>query len=745
MRGRLSALAILFLLAHLFCLPPTLEDIDSVNFALGVRDFDVARHQPHPPGYPVFIGIGKLSTAVTTALGVSGAPSKALAIPGLIAGAVAVPLLFGLFRRLGGDDTVGWSAAALTLCSPLFWFTASRPLSDVTGLALALASQLLLVRTCLRETPSSGRRHLLAGAALCGLAAGVRVQTAMLTAPLLLAALAWPRTGLSAGTRLIAVGAAFAGVVTWAAPLLAASGGLGGYLSALGSQAGEDFSGVVMLWTVREARVAVDAVLNTFVWPWRDWWLGTIVLAAGATGALRLAWRLPSRFVLFLVAFVPYAVFHLLFHETVTMRYALPLVPAVAFLAACGLGALGRRPAAALATVLIVVSLARTVPAAWAYGREGSPAFRAYESIATIGSEAAVLGMHASMRRVEEWNAVAPDREPRRFARVLRGPHGHEWLALVDLWRREPEASVRFLADPRRTDLVLFDPQARRALAAARWSLPEIPFVAGTRPGAADAFELSPPGWMLDRGWALTAEIGGVTERDAAGPHLQPSLAWVRARPGPAELIIGGRHLGAAGDPPARITLSSGRGPIDGWDVAPGFFFRRVALAPGALAGTGYLPMSVTSVASDGSGRMVRVSLEQFDLQPEGTSLLGLTEGWHEPEYSPRTSRAWRWMSERAHLWVRPIGRDIVLLMSGESPMTYFERPTNVRVSAGSETVAQFALASDFAVRIRIPALALASASGSVTIETDQWFSPADRGAPDRRHLALRIYSIAVE
>ncbi len=34
-----------------------------------------------------------------------------------------------------------------------------------------------------------------------------------------------------------------------------------------------------------------------------------------------------------IVAFAPYAVFHLLFQETVTTRYALPLVPALAYLA----------------------------------------------------------------------------------------------------------------------------------------------------------------------------------------------------------------------------------------------------------------------------------------------------------------------------------------------------------------------------------------------------------------------------
>ena len=57
-------LAIVFLVLHLPYLPASLEDLDSVNFALGVRDFDVAHHQPHPPGYPVFILLAKTARVV---------------------------------------------------------------------------------------------------------------------------------------------------------------------------------------------------------------------------------------------------------------------------------------------------------------------------------------------------------------------------------------------------------------------------------------------------------------------------------------------------------------------------------------------------------------------------------------------------------------------------------------------------------------------------------------------------------
>ena len=40
-----------------------------------------------------------------------------------------------------------------------------------------------------------------------------------------------------------------------------------------------------MLWTNHQARVAVSALLNTFIWPW-DWWLGIAVCVLGGSLAL---------------------------------------------------------------------------------------------------------------------------------------------------------------------------------------------------------------------------------------------------------------------------------------------------------------------------------------------------------------------------------------------------------------------------------------------------------------------------
>src|SRR4026209_1431714 len=130
-----AGLALAFLLLPLPYLPSSLEDLDSVNFALGIRDYDVARHQPHPPGYPVFIAIAKAVHLFVPS------EARALAPVGVVAGALGVLAMGLLFRRIEGgrEPGVWWIAAiVVAMTAPLYWFTAVRPLSDTAGLAAAL-------------------------------------------------------------------------------------------------------------------------------------------------------------------------------------------------------------------------------------------------------------------------------------------------------------------------------------------------------------------------------------------------------------------------------------------------------------------------------------------------------------------------------------------------------------------------------------------------------------------------------
>ena len=378
MRKAIAALSLVFLAAHIPFLPPTLEDIDSINFALGVADFDVAKHQPHPPGYPVFIALGKVSTSILRAAGVPSPEPRGLAIWSAISGAALVCFLYAFFGVLGSagrglqtpsaglrTTAVAWWATVVAVTSPLFWFTALRPLSDMTGLAAAVAAQALIV-SALAGTGTP--RSLVWGGFIAGAAIGIRSQTFLLTVPLLALALALPRVGLRARDRVAAVAAMSIGVLAWGIPLILASGGLSDYAAALGSQAGEDFSGVVMLWTTRKPRVALDAMMYSFLWPWGQPIAGGLVVGIALAGAVRLVWTMPRVVGLLVVGYVPYAVFHLLFHETVTVRYALPLVVPIAYLVVSAFEWAGAAVVAAGATALVAWSLVITTPAAIAYG-----------------------------------------------------------------------------------------------------------------------------------------------------------------------------------------------------------------------------------------------------------------------------------------------------------------------------------------------------------------------------------------
>ena len=143
-------IAAVYLAAHLPFLAPSLEDIDSINFALGLRHFDPALHQPHPPGYPVYMLLGHISLPiverVTSATG-QAAEAKAIAIWSAIGGAgciIAVWFFFGALQvRLKADPTdqtrgpIGsaplWAVLLLAFM-PLFWMTGLRPMSDMPAI-----------------------------------------------------------------------------------------------------------------------------------------------------------------------------------------------------------------------------------------------------------------------------------------------------------------------------------------------------------------------------------------------------------------------------------------------------------------------------------------------------------------------------------------------------------------------------------------------------------------------------------
>lgn len=737
MRPALAALAVVFLLAHLPSLPVTLDDLDGTNFALGVRDFNVTLHQPHPPGYPVYIGLAKISTRAFTALGIEGAESRGLAIWSVLFGGLLVPSLFALFRAL--DDSVrrAWWATLLTIAAPLVWFSALRPLSDIPGLAVAVIAQGLLVRSI---TAPPSPHYLVAGALAAGVAIGVRSQNFTLTLPLLALALAVPGVAAGVRQRLVALGAVAVGVLVWAVPLLVASGGFASYLNALGQQGGEDFGGVVMFWNFPTIRVGLSALWHTFISPWGSVGLASVVLIAATLGSGILLARERRVALIVAVIAVPYTIFHLLFHETVTVRYALPVVPVLAWLAVRGIDRLPRQALPVAASGLTIWALILAVPAGMRYGKTETPIFGAIADLAEARREGPVLaGSHRRLftesRRARTWlNEEATG--------WLLAPRDYEWLEVARAWRTGAAGRLWFFADPRRTDLALID---GRGVTVHRyeWPFDDEVFVGGARPGVFEVHKFDAPGWFLEEGWALTPETGGIAAREGWMPQLRPSVGWIRRRSDAVEMLLGGRHLGQPGDPPVRLTAAvDGRTIVDR-EVRPGLFVNRVLLPAGSLSGDEtYARLEVKTELI--AGGAARVELEQFDLQSDGVPMLAVEGGWQEAEYKPETGLSWRWMSDRGELWVRPVGRDVTLTLRAESPLKYFDASPVLRLSLGNDEISRLSPTNDFTWQVTLPADKLAASEGRVRIESSRSFVPGGPSGGDQRHLAIRVYRLSV-
>ena len=640
------------------------------------------------------------------------------------------------------------------MTAPLFWMTASRPMSDTAGLAVALTAQAILLTAIVRqraaaaagESPSSALgvasgRLVLLGAFVSALAIGFRSQAAWLTLPVLALAIL-DRAGRGAAGALIgSIVWLTAGTLLWFVPLVIASGGPGAYYAAFSVQAGEDWSGVDLLANGFAVRELAFALYETFIRHWAG--AGWFIVIVAAIGAAVLLWRGRRALLAIIIAFVPYAIFHLLFQETLTTRYALPLVPAVAYLAVRGLYAPPPLCGLTLAGMLAVAFGVTTAPVTASYAGNGGPVAHALADVRENAETSAgiLVGMHHPFARPVEAAGVGR-------AAALAAPPKHEWLEVVKAWQSGARGPVWFLADPRRTDLALVDPQAQLMRGQYEWPFSSQVYLGGIRPNGLRWIVIEDPGWFAGEGWHLTPETAGVARADGAGLGKGAIRAWIRPRDGAATLMIGGRHLGSGAGPEAAVSVRIDGREIERWTVAPSTpsFLKFIPLAPGTLTGTApWCELEIQAALSDGANTGI-VAIDQFDLQGAGVPLLGFAEGWQEPEYEPARGVSWRWASEKSVLRTSPTDRDVELQIIGESPRRYFDRASRVTATAGSAQLWSAEAGSDFAWSFRVPAAALKASGGAITIETDQFFRPADRGqGADRRALGLRIYRVMLK
>ena len=519
------------------------------------------------------------------------------------------------------------------------------------------------------------------------------------------------------------------------------TGGPGGYWHALFDQGAEDLGNIQMLWTRHGARDIADALYYAFVAPWAAWPFAAVVLVCAGLGIVWL-WRHERRALAVLaIAFGPYLIFDVLFQETFTSRYALPLVVPLAYLAASGL-----RWAPAEAVWLLALPIAmygahiggRSIAA---YAQQKAPAFRLLDDMKRAAEATGARPVLApdrresfDLRRPLLWmgGAMPP------IARQLPAPPQHEWLEAVRYWNAGGREPVWFLVDPRRTAIDLVQhaspfeyrvaaavscPHQRRQAERRQLVRRRSTRVVRRRRLGADARSGGSGGRGPSRACQLADRRLGPPER--AGRRADDRRTRSRSVAAPeADRDVRRRFPGSAfarqRGPPARRLPS----------------FRPDSARRRRRGRAGYAKVSVRATEGDA------VAIEQFDASPART-LFGFGDGWHEQELNPRTGARWRWLSERGEIRLSSRPADPLRLhLEGESPLKYFSRGSRLKIRSGDQVYFDAVLSSDFSVTAQLP-----SGVGSIVLETDQVYVPAEhrslwRRLADQRHLGLRIFKV---
>lgn len=318
----------------------SLDDFDAYSLALALNHFSLDLHQPQPPGFPVYVFIGRIL------LSLIGETRAALTLLSALAGTFVALAVYGLGQAADrGRPLTGVGAALLAALSPMGWLTAEKALSDTPGMALTLLALWLLWQG------RNDLRWLGLGSLVSGLSLGLRPQNGLpvllLLAGLTICRLRHHRAFLPllwTGLPLLL------GILIWLLPTLRAVGGLSAYLSHLTAHSAHVRQADSLLAMGLPLGAALRARLlafgNTFLtytvgvglsggWGWGEAARGLALALVAVPGLTRAGWR--RRETWLLVAWLMLAAGQVFLLEALDRpRLMLPLLPPLALLVARG-------------------------------------------------------------------------------------------------------------------------------------------------------------------------------------------------------------------------------------------------------------------------------------------------------------------------------------------------------------------------------------------------------------------------
>ena len=217
MKKHVITIVALFLITCLTRIPFATKCIcehDSVNFALAVEDFDIAKHQPHPPGYILYIGLAKFLNLFIKDI------NRNFIIISILFSSIAVVLIYLLGKEIF-NYRCGLISGLFLISSPVFWAYGELALSYT-----AESLFFLLIAYMVYQVIMGKRRYALWMSIALGVGVGMRQNLILYLSPLWIATLISLKSWKETGKQVLVFGVI---CLLWFIPLMILSGGFSKY------------------------------------------------------------------------------------------------------------------------------------------------------------------------------------------------------------------------------------------------------------------------------------------------------------------------------------------------------------------------------------------------------------------------------------------------------------------------------------------------------------------------------------
>lgn len=300
-------LAIIVAITRIPLVSKFLYEWDSASYALAFENYSIAHQQPHPPGYILYVALGKGVNYLFNDANTS------MVFLSIIFGILTALLVYFLAKEIFSRK-VAIISSLLLIFNPLFWFY-----GEIASIYIFEAFFAALIAYLSYKAFKGNSPFIYLSALALGLAGGFRLDLVEFMFPLWLFCLWYGKTSYAkAGKAFIVL---IASVLLWLVPTILSTGGLGQYmqLSAVQSEAsvytsillGASLSqqimnsGIALIWSLWGLTLfGIFMVILFLLYHWRGWKSKFIPYLKNPVSIFFLLWIAPA----FLFYFIIYII-----------------------------------------------------------------------------------------------------------------------------------------------------------------------------------------------------------------------------------------------------------------------------------------------------------------------------------------------------------------------------------------------------------------------------------------------------